>query len=903
MPKPLDDPARAAKARRLRRRPLILVVCVLALAAGSAVYTRLSWIFPVDSDGASNALQAWQMLHGNPLLCGWVLSDVSFYTTELPQYMLVELAHGLNEGVIHIAAAITYTLAIGFAALLAAGRATGRTAAGAACVAAGIMLAPQLPAGILVLLSSPDHIGTSVPVMLAWLILDRARPRWGVPVLVSLILGWAAVADALVMYVAAAPLALVCVIRVIHAMARLRAPLVSQWYELTLAAGAIAAAAASRLALRLIAAFGGFSSPAPKTHIATLSHLLNHNVPVVAHGLLMLFGADFLDFPVSALLVLHLVGVLLAVTGIAVTVWCFLRDRDLVGQVLLAGIAINLAIFLASTSVSWLPTMREIDVVLPFSAALAGRRLAPRIAAAARPTAALIIGALALVGTGYLAGLGYDVIQPVPPTRTQRLAVWLEERHLTDGLSGYWESNVVALTSGDRVRVRLVEIGSGLLTSRGTVSAMLTPGVRESDSAWYDPAHATADFVLLFPGSGTFRGFTDRGTVVATFGKPDQTYRVDGFTVLVWPHANLLARLAGDRGEQVGTRLVHRGEQRAAQHRLAADGRGDDSRAYRAYPADFGRDPVGERLPAGQPDLAAEHDEPWVEDRADRRGPEPHPAGDLVEKPLGAGGSGVSADGIDGHAHRLGRALAAEAGLRRQRPDRLRPGQPLQAATGRVHGRGDRRPGQGEPADLAGRPGRAAVQPTAEHGRQAYPDADPEQDEIVGPDGGSGRVLGNRGEVDVVLDHHRPTQRSAQPGEHALVPFGQVDRQLGIAGARVDHARTADHERAQPTHRDLRPAAGPVDRRAHQLNGVARAVRVLARLRDDPPGHVRDRRDHQAVLDVERGDVGGRWSHRVQRRVRPAPAGLLADRHGQPALLQPGEHLRHCYFGHTGQFG
>jgi hypothetical protein len=543
LPKPLGDRAPAAGARGLRRRLLVLVVSVLALAAGSAVYTRLSWTFPADSDGASNALQAWQMLHGNPLLRGWVLSDVSFYTTELPQYMLVELAHGLNEGVIHIAAAITYTLAILFAALLAAGRATGRTAILAACVAAGIMLAPQPPVGILVLLSSPDHIGTSVPVMLAWLILDRARPRWGVPVLVSLILGWAAVADELVLYVAVAPLAAMCVIRVIHATARLRAPLASQWYELTLAAGAIAAVAASRLTLRLIAAFGGFSSPAPKTHIATLSHLLHDNVPVVAHGLLMLFGADFLDFPVSAFLVLHLVGVLLTVAGVAVTVWHFLRDRDLVAQLLLAGIAINLAIFVASTSVSWLPTMREIDIVLPFSAALAGRQLAPWIAAAPRPTAAGIVGALAFVGAGYLAGLWYDVVQPVPPTQAQRLAAWLEGHHLTDGLSGYWESNVVMLTSGDQVRVRLVEIDHGLLASRGTVSAMLTPGVRESDSAWYDPARATADFVLLFPGSAAFPGFTNRGSVVATFGEPDQTYQVDGFTVLVWPHTNLLARL------------------------------------------------------------------------------------------------------------------------------------------------------------------------------------------------------------------------------------------------------------------------------------------------------------------------------------------------------------------------
>ena len=30
------------------------------------------------------------MLHGNLLLHGWTLSDTSFNTTELPQYMLLE---------------------------------------------------------------------------------------------------------------------------------------------------------------------------------------------------------------------------------------------------------------------------------------------------------------------------------------------------------------------------------------------------------------------------------------------------------------------------------------------------------------------------------------------------------------------------------------------------------------------------------------------------------------------------------------------------------------------------------------------------------------------------------------------------------------------------------------------
>src|SRR5450755_4458400 len=85
------------------------------VAAGIGLYLcylHLSRTQAVSSDGASNALQAWDMLHGNPLLRGWTVTDVSFYTTELPEYMLVEAIRGLRPDVLHISAAISYTLVV-----------------------------------------------------------------------------------------------------------------------------------------------------------------------------------------------------------------------------------------------------------------------------------------------------------------------------------------------------------------------------------------------------------------------------------------------------------------------------------------------------------------------------------------------------------------------------------------------------------------------------------------------------------------------------------------------------------------------------------------------------------------------------------------------------------------------
>ena len=100
--------AAAAGAAQLRRW-LITAAWIAGALAGFAAYLRLARTRPVNSDGASQALQAWDMLHGNALLHGWTLTDVSFYTTELPEYMLVELARGLGQDVVHVAAALTYT--------------------------------------------------------------------------------------------------------------------------------------------------------------------------------------------------------------------------------------------------------------------------------------------------------------------------------------------------------------------------------------------------------------------------------------------------------------------------------------------------------------------------------------------------------------------------------------------------------------------------------------------------------------------------------------------------------------------------------------------------------------------------------------------------------------------------
>jgi hypothetical protein len=104
--------------------------------------------------------------------------------------------------------------------------------------------------------------------------------------------------------------------------------------------------------------------------------------------------------------------------------------------------------------------------VLPFSAALAGRLLGGQILGGRRlagrlKAARLVSLLLAVVLLGYLAGLARELTQPAAEAQNQQLTSWLVARHLHSGLSGYWESNVVTLTSGDRVQIRAVAPSDG----------------------------------------------------------------------------------------------------------------------------------------------------------------------------------------------------------------------------------------------------------------------------------------------------------------------------------------------------------------------------------------------------------------------------------------------------------
>jgi hypothetical protein len=514
-----------------RRYPRLMWAAGVVIAAVVLYfcYLRDAQTYMLNSDPAGQALQAWQMWHGNPLLRGWWLGDVSFYTVELPLNVIVEMIYGLRPGEIHILAALVYTAVVLLGALLARGKTRGWEGVVRALLAAGIMLAPSVVYGTRVLMQGPDHVGTMIPILVMLLVLDRGPERWWVPVIVCGLLTWAQVNDTLAEFAAAAAIGVACGVRACSEIARRQRPPKARWYDVSLVVAAVVSVGLAHFIVAKINAVGGFYFPPPKygEGFAQISGMATQSWTMV-YNVLILFGADFIgqQMGISAILALiHLAGVALGFWGLCIGLRGFFGSRiDRVTQILVAGAVIILMAGTFGTYMTPVVGAHEIIAVLPYCAVLAGRLLGGRLVRA-RLEPVLAAGLVC-----YIAALGYDDIQPIQVPAHQDLANWLDAHHLDSGLAGYWEANITTLDSDGQVRVASVTAGG--------VSA----DPYESDSSWYNPATSRANFIVSVSSPASDVPLVEPNVVLARFGQPAHVYHFEEYTIMVYNY-NLLTRL------------------------------------------------------------------------------------------------------------------------------------------------------------------------------------------------------------------------------------------------------------------------------------------------------------------------------------------------------------------------
>ena len=532
-----------------RRRWAAIATYLLAGVVLFTVYLRLSETYQLNSDSANILLMGWDLLHGHLLLHGWYMSDVSFYPTELPQYALLESLLGLHMQTAHVAAAMTYTLTFLLAVVLARSGSSGRAALIRTLIAAGIMLAPQLGPGVFALDLSVGHIGTSVPLLLTWLLLAGGargaaappdpRIRGGGPpprtplaglaraLALTLLLAWALVADPIVYVVGIGPLGAVAAVRVVRGFfsdtGHWTDRIAAQWYDLSLGVATVAAVGLAWIVNNLLSALGGFTVNRLPFHL-TPWHDLRHNASA-GWKVLEVFGASYtgLSGIWLALAFLHMVSVLVVVWALARVARRFF-SVSLVDQVLAVAIVLNVALYLLTNAAD--EGAHEVAIIVPFGAALAARVLIP--GPWVRRVRLVGFAAGILVLAGYTAGLGYEISQPTAPPANTSLGPWLLDHHLTYGLSGYWTSSSVTVESGGRVEIRAL------------MQYTMKRDLWMSDISWYNPKLHYANFIVLDSRPGFMNHWEPRALVRKYFGPPARTYHTGPYTVLVW-NRNLLS--------------------------------------------------------------------------------------------------------------------------------------------------------------------------------------------------------------------------------------------------------------------------------------------------------------------------------------------------------------------------
>ena len=522
-PLPPAGPQRSRARRLLTAQPTIAIAAVLVLAPAYIWYSSLLGMAS-NSDIATNVLQAWDLTHGHPLLQGWIQGNNSYLTNELLVWALVTKIIGITPVVGYVSQGFLYAVLVVLTALLAAGRTRDlRRSLLAVALVGAIMLAVNREVSSWMFLSLIDHLTTAIPLLILLLILDRAQPTWKLGLAAFAILTWALTADHLALFVGVAPVALVTAARIYFSAEQRKV-------HLAILGGALASVPASALFNAMLSALGGAAKALPPEVVFASAGEMQANFWETFDGLMIIFGAPLLGRSTEHSLseVLHLGALGLAVAGWVLAVRA-LRHLSLVDQILIVAIGINIAAFLFSTMPGPDYTAHEMLIVVPFSAALAARLIAPRLTTwrgqlpvAAGFLAAVLLLAATLTGTR-------------TPEPTANLTAWLRQQNLTYGLSGFWQAAAVSVESRGHVFVAPV-----INDSAGHVGPT-DVGVRRD---WYDKNLHDARFVIGWRGGDQTGSVHDLNDALLNqyFGPPKSIKRIDVYVVYVYDY-NLLDRL------------------------------------------------------------------------------------------------------------------------------------------------------------------------------------------------------------------------------------------------------------------------------------------------------------------------------------------------------------------------
>ncbi len=312
----------------------------------------------------------------------------------------------------------------------------------------------------------------------------------------------------------------------------------------------------------MIRALGGFDlRPVAGVAVASPGGVPG-NASLLWQAIVLLFGANQPGIPhqpqmisahvlVQGMSAFHVIGLLVAAAGLAAGIASLrYRHADRGTQVIVAAILVLLAFGLFSTLLRSRSYIHEIAVLLPLSAALAGRVLVPlvrrrlpkrpRVAPPSRLAFLILGGWLALS----VAEVCYTATWPALQPSQQAVAAWLVAHHEHTGLAGYWQAGSTTVTTGGRVLVAAITLNQA--ANSGQAEAGEPAAYRwETSADWYSPARHDATFVIAVadPAAGGGQAGLAPAAIRARFGPAAAEHRVGRDVIMLYRY-NLLARLA-----------------------------------------------------------------------------------------------------------------------------------------------------------------------------------------------------------------------------------------------------------------------------------------------------------------------------------------------------------------------
>lgn len=486
------------------RRRLLIGAGLLLLAT---LLVRVAWTEPTLSDGSNTILEGWDFAHGDVLLHGWILSDVSFYVLEIPVAAFSVLAVGGSSAAVHLTAGLVYTLVVACTLWCLRDRAPRWT------LALAVLLVPLSDAvARKALISGVDHLGSSVFILLATLIVERLRDRWYAAWLLLLLLTLGEVSDGFVTYVG------VCAVIGLCCWQMLAERRLAWDYPRFVAAALLSVPAARHLRSEL-RHLGAYAMSSPNTVISPRSEWMAH-LRSTWFGLRVLLGFEQVGSGFAGLCALALGWSLLAlvVLGGIRTLWHWRTSRapQRIAVLLVPGAMLA---YLLSEQSSIAGNAFDLAGMLPFCALLSAEAL-PDQWAVGRRTARFAVG-----GVTALAVI-FAVAQPASATDSSGLIARLHALHLSYGISDYGTASSTTVDSDLAVTVRAVVWNGGGFNVYGW----------ETRTPWYSAAKHDARFFATSPGG------TTPAEVESAFGRPAAVYRIGEYEVLVYSY-NLLTRV------------------------------------------------------------------------------------------------------------------------------------------------------------------------------------------------------------------------------------------------------------------------------------------------------------------------------------------------------------------------